>query len=270
VSGVESVAKLVRNNNDDKIPSNAQEVKDILETVAPQIRGNLINADYTASNFLITIVPMEDDPLEDLKNRLNLTVTGQPEDTSAVLTGFPVIRLKLVHAVTGGRNEMTAIGIFFIFGALLLLFRFRILRAIMATLPIVMIIGWAGLFMYIFGIAFTPATATFGALIMGIGVEFTILLMMRYYEEREKGEIPGEAMSTAMAKIGRAVSVSAFTTIGGFAALLIARDFPILIDFGIVTMTNVFFALAASLLVLPSIIVWVDSRVQGNRAERFL
>ena len=49
------------------------------------------------------------------------------------------------------------------------------------------------------------------------------------------------------------------TVIGGFGALLIARDFAILSDFGVVTMINVAFALISTLFVLPPLIVWIDS-----------
>jgi uncharacterized protein len=48
--------------------------------------------------------------------------------------------------------------------------------------------------MFLTGIQYTPLTATLGSLIMGIGVEFTILLNMRYYEERGKGKGVVEAI----------------------------------------------------------------------------
>jgi predicted RND superfamily exporter protein len=60
-------------------------------------------------------------------------------------------------------------------------------------------------------------------------------------------------------QVGRAIIASSFTVIGGFGALLIARDFIILRDFGIVTMINVLFALITTLFVLPTLIVWIDS-----------
>ena len=122
--------------------------------------------------------------------------------------------------------------------------------------------------MFAAGIEYTPLTATLGTLIMGIGVEFTILLMMRYYEERGKGEGPVEAMTTAMTKIGRAIIASGLTVIGGFAALLIARDFLILRDFGLVTVVDVFFALVSTLFVLPALIVLFDRWQEKRRLAR--
>jgi hypothetical protein len=165
----------------------------------------------------------------------------------------------MFDSLTGGRMEMTFIGIGMVFGGLLVLFRFRIIRALMATLPIALILGWSSGIMYLLGIKYTPTTSTLSALIIGIGIEFTILLMMRYYEERGNGEEPFIAMVTAMTKIGRAIVASGLTVIGGFGALLIARDFPILVDFGVVTMINVTFALISTLFVLPPLIVWIDS-----------
>jgi predicted RND superfamily exporter protein len=89
--------------------------------------------------------------------------------------------------------------------------------------------------------------------------------MMRYYEERGKGEGPREAMTTAMTKIGRAIIASGLTTAGGFAALLAAGGFLIVRDFGIMTLINVFLALMSSLVVLPPLIVWVDSWREKRR-----
>lgn len=262
VSGTDSIADLVKQENGGELPSDAGAIEEIIGSLPPPQTKNLLSEDRTAANLSVTIPPVEDDEMKDLKKWLQKAIAEPPQDAEAALTGFPAIRVKLVDAVTLGRVQMTLIGIGLIFLGLLVLFRFHPLRAITATLPIVLIIGWAALFMFGLGIDFTPATATFGALIMGIGVEYTILLMTRYYEEREKGEQPYPAMKTAMTKIGRAVSVSGFTTIGGFAALLIAFDFPILVDFGIVTMTNVFLALVASLVVLPAAIVWLDTHLR--------
>jgi hypothetical protein len=113
--------------------------------------------------------------------------------------------------------------------------------------------------MFLAGIKYTPATAAMGALIIGIGTEFTILLMMRYYEERDKGEAPSEAMTTAITRIGRAIIASGLTVIGGFGSLLIAQNFPVLRSFGLLTMIDVFLALISTLVVLPALIVWIDS-----------
>jgi len=269
ISKTESLAGVLAQNNGGVLPASSEEARELLKSLPPSLWNNLVSPDFTAANLALTLPPSSDDVIETLSKDFNRILRENPSPSArATLTGFPEIRIHLVDAITGGRNKMTYIGIGFIFAGLLALFRLKVLRAILATLPILLIIGWAALFMYSTGIEFTPATATFGALIMGIGVEYTILLMSRYYEEQERGQEPAEAMRSAMTKIGRAICVSAFTTMGGFAALLIATDFPILIDFGLVTIVNVFFALATSLLVLPALLVWIDRRIGRSRVKR--
>ena len=191
-----------------------------------------------------------------------------PEGVEVTITGLPVMMRELGDGLSGGRVEMTLIGIGLIFVGLFFLFRFNILKVFMAVLPVALIIGWSSGVMWIAHIKYTPATAAMGALIIGIGTEFTILLMMRYYEEREKGISPMEAMKTAITRIGRAIIASGLTVIGGFGALLIAHNFPVLRSFGLLTMIDVFLALISTLIVLPALIVWVDSWREKHRLAR--
>jgi uncharacterized protein len=260
VLGTSSIADTVASMAGGQMPQDAQQIKGLISALPTQISRNLITEDYKAANIIVSLDSlMGNEETEPLIAALKSYVSAAPDGVSGVVTGMPVIGKKMWDALTGGRIEMTFIGIGMVFGGLLILFRFRLIRALMATLPIALIIGWSSGVMWLLGIKFTPLTSTLSALIIGIGVEFTILLMMRYYEERSNGEEPFTAMVTAMTKIGRAIVASGMTVIGGFGALLIARDFKILSDFGIVTMINVAFALISTLFVLPSLIVWIDS-----------
>ncbi len=268
VIGASSIADLVLQANDGVMPQSSEQGRQILEQLPLPTKRNFISDDYTAANLVVNIRWLDTDQMRELKEQLTMDIAGHPAGVNVTLTGMSVIEMELFSALTSGREKMTLIGVGLIFFGLFVLFRFRILRAFAATLPIALILGWSSGVMFLLGIKYTPLTATLGALILGIGVEFTILLMMRYYEEREKGNGPVEAMTTAMTKIGRAIVASGLTVIGGFAALLIARDFLILRDFGIVTMINVFFALVATLVVLPTLIVLFDNWQERRRARR--
>ncbi|MGI2336479.1 MAG: efflux RND transporter permease subunit [Dehalogenimonas sp.] len=265
ITDTNSIAGLVLQATGGVMPQSAEQIKQILSQLPVPIKRNLISNDYTAANLVISIEQVELGKIQEVRDQLTGYVVNPPEGINAILTGTPIIAIELFNALTEGRIEMTLIGVGLIFLVLFVLFKFNLLRAILAVLPIGLILGWSSGIMYLFEIKYTPLTATLGALIMGIGVEFTILLMMRYYEERRKGEGPEEAMTTAMTKIGRAIIASGLTVIGGFGALLIAKDFLILRDFGFVTMINVFFALVSTLFVLPSLLVWVDTWRERQR-----
>ena len=94
----------------------------------------------------------------------------------------------------------------------------------------------------------------------GIGAEYTILLMERYYEERKLGEEPSSAIEIASKKIGLAIFSSGLTTMGGFAALLLS-SYPFIRNFGMVIVIDVALCLLSTIVVLPPLIVAIDKAV---------
>ncbi|MFA5367260.1 MAG: hydrophobe/amphiphile efflux-3 (HAE3) family transporter, partial [Dehalococcoidia bacterium] len=271
VSGTESYASAILqliDVMDIPAPQTPEETKDIIQGLPIQLRANLITEDYTAANVIVTIGQIDGPQVRTLEAVLNEYASQSPDGVTVTVTGWPIMMRILGDGLSEGRTEMTLIGIGLIFFGLLLLFKFNIMKVFMAILPVALIIGWSSGVMWLADIKYTPATATMGALIIGIGTEFTILLMMRYYEERGKGENPVEAMKTAITRIGRAIIASGLTVIGGFGALLIAHNFPVLRSFGLITMIDVFFALVSTLVVLPALIVWIDSWREKRRLAR--
>jgi hypothetical protein len=67
------------------------------------------------------------------------------------------------------------------------------------------------------------------------------------------------ASDTASTRTGRAFFTSAFTTIGGFATLVVS-PLPLLRDFGLIVTLNVSIALLAALVAMPPLVVWADRR----------
>jgi hydrophobe/amphiphile efflux-3 (HAE3) family protein len=232
---------------------------DFLDTL-PETHSKLF-IDETRQTTIITlnIARLENGPLRDFIAELNQYLHSSPlQDVEVTVTGKAVIDAEMMTSLTGGRREMTLLGVALVFLGLLFIYR-SFLKAIAPVFPISLIIGWSGGAMYLLGIDYTPLTATMGALIIGIGTEFTVLLMERYFEEKQKGLSKEEAMVTTVAKIGKPILASALTTIGGFSALVFS-DFLILREFGIVTLLNITFCLISSLLVLPPVIVMLDRK----------
>jgi predicted RND superfamily exporter protein len=73
-----------------------------------------------------------------------------------------------------------------------------------------------------------------------------------------------------MQRESTAFGLGQFSTNGGFYALLIATDVIILLNFEIVTVIGVFFAPASTMIVLLTLIVWVDSRQDRRHPARSL
>jgi len=263
-----SITNIVLGTNGGQIPESSDAIKRCIAEFPDQITRNLISDDYTAANIIVGLLKTEQnevDQLREVREELWYYASDHPDGVNISVTGARALGPELLDAFTSGRLKITLIGVGLVFIGLLFLFRFNLLKAILATLPIGLILGWSSGIMYALGLKYTALTACLGALILGIGVEYTILLLRRYYEERDSGVGPKEAMTTAMTRIGRAIIASGLTTIGGFAALLAATDFLILREFGILTLVDVFLALVSTLVLLPTMVVWIDSWRERRR-----
>ena len=159
---------------------------------------------------------------------------------------------------------MTMLGIVLVFAGLLVIYR-DLLKALTPVITMIMVVGWSGGLMYASGLEYTPMTATLGALILGVGSEYAILMMERYFEEKEKGADPEQAMEKASVKIGKAIVTSGATTVFGFSAL-IASPFSITSNFGLITVIDVFLALLATFVIFPPVIVTLDKFREKRRA----
>jgi predicted RND superfamily exporter protein len=65
-------------------------------------------------------------------------------------------------------------------------------------------------------------TIGFSAILVGLGVDFAILIFGRYQQARGDGESHRQAVATSVAKLGRAVFFGALTTAVGFLALILS------------------------------------------------
>jgi predicted RND superfamily exporter protein len=139
---------------------------------------------------------------------------------------------------------------------------YRHLHAITPLVPIIFIVGWNAVAMYVLGIAYTPLTATLGSMTIGVAAEYTILVMERYAEEEERLHDHIAAIQESVNKIGTAITISGLATFFGFSALCLS-SFPIISNFGITTLIAVGFSLIGAIFIMPAIL-----SVMGDLTER--
>ncbi len=227
-----------------------------------------INDARTMMVINLSLHDMSDETFEQFLTDLSYDITMTNADQMISITGQSVIDNEMMKALTTGRYEMTIIGLSLIFVTLLIIYK-SFYRAILPILPVILIVGWSGLVMSLFGIAYTPLTATLGALIMGIGTEFTVLIIERYEEELETSASSGEAIQNALSKMANPILVSSLTTMGGFSALILS-DFVILSNFGIMTLVNLSLALLSTFIVLPTIMAIMINQEKVPKVETVL
>jgi predicted RND superfamily exporter protein len=84
-------------------------------------------------------------------------------------------------------------------------------------------------------------TIGFSAILVGLGVDFAILIFGRYQQARTDGEPHREAIATAVRKLGRAVFFGALTTAVGFLALVLSGS-PGFTQLGVLIAIGILFA----------------------------
>jgi len=95
------------------------------------------------------------------------------------------------------------------------------------------------------------------AILLGLGIDFNIVLLSRYRDERMRGLSRPAATAFTLATTGPASLFGGASTGLGFGVLAIA-DFQGFAQFGVVALIGVFAAIAAALIVMPSMIVLLD------------
>ncbi len=242
----------------------AAAVKQLLASSPAVLRSKVLTTDLHQATIILTIQQRPMDQQVTLIDQLQAEAVP-PAGVTAELTGTAVVAAKTVSVLTQNRLQITLLGVGVVFLGLLVLYR-RPRRALLVVVPMILVIGWSSGAMYVLGEPWNPLTVTLGALIIGIGAEFTILLTERYYEESAAGRPPAEAMDLAMRRIGRAIATSGLMVMAGFSAL-IASDFPALRVFGIVVAVDMAGILIATLVVLPPLVVWIESRRKAPALE---
>jgi hypothetical protein len=179
-----------------------------------------------------------------------------PPGVSVRSTGQLVLSTTTMDALTSGRVEMTLLGLVLIFILLLVIYR-DLIKALLPVLPMIVVIGWMGGVMYLGGLKYTPLTATLGALVLGVGSEYAILMMERFYEELNNVGDPYEALKITANRIGSALVASGATVVFGFAALM-SSPFNIISNFGLVTVLSVVFALITTFTVFVVLMIRME------------
>ena len=240
-------------------PPTAEDVTRIL-SIAPEAISNMfISEDRTRAHIIFAIGPISlherKQLLEEMRSDLNA-----PPNVTVTAGGLAVIGVEAVDALNANRALMVYAALGAVLVWLALAYR-NVVKMLLPLLPVLIALGGSSVAIYLLGIELNPLTAVSGPLIIATCTEFSVLIMARYFEERERGQAPREAIATASTRIGRAIAASGLTTIGGFGVLAFS-GFPLLESFGIVTALNVGIALLSALIVLPPLLVWAD---EGNR-----
>jgi hydrophobe/amphiphile efflux-3 (HAE3) family protein len=181
-----------------------------------------------------------------------------PTGASATTGGLAVVGVGLLENIMANRTALTMVAMLLV-GALLVIAHRDVVRGVLTMIPVLLAVGLSSVLVRTLDITLSPLTTVGGPLVVATCAEFSVLLVARYIEERERGHDPDDSRQVAAQRTGRAFFTSALTTLGGFAVLMFS-PLPLLADFGMVVTINIAVAVLAALVVIPPLMVEADRR----------
>lgn len=156
-------------------------------------------------------------------------------------------------------NDVVTSAGFTIFGlCFVLAVYFRRLRAIAIVLiPLMMGIVWTLALAFAMYGELTTVTVFIFAILLGLGIDFSIHLLSGYDHARAEGKPPVDALVYCYSSTGKATILGALTTFITFVVLSFAQ-FRGLSQFGTVAAAGVLSSLLAMLTVLPALVLVFD------------
>lgn len=272
---VNTMGKIIKIEGATVIAPTTADIVAAAEVMPPHIARVLVNEDATATQVNLRLAPASLEErsviVGELRADLNakiaaidldadsILLSNLPDDQPAIRAtpaGLATVGIGLLDNLSANRTNLTYLAL--ALAGLFLVIRFRNMpRALLALVPVVLAVGVSSLVVGLSGIELSPLTTVSGPLVVATCAEFSVLILGRFLEERQGGLDSRAASDQAARRTGRAFFISAMTTIGGFAVLIVS-PLPLLRDFGILVTLNVAIALLSALVVMPSLGVWVD------------
>jgi predicted RND superfamily exporter protein len=123
-----------------------------------------------------------------------------------------------------------------------------------------------GLFSFLLG-RVSEAVGAFSAIILGLSIDFIILLYNRYLEEKNAGQGLQEAMETSLSRTGPGVLTGAVTTAVAYYALFVS-DFRGVQELGFLTGSGILISLACAFFLLPALVAWGEKGKRPGKQFR--
>lgn len=152
----------------------------------------------------------------------------------------------------------------FLFVVILLIIIYRNAFEVMLSLiSLGMAILWTLGIGVILGYSFNPFLIAVPILITGLVIDYGIHMVMRYREERGKGELPGVASKLTVVTVGGALVLTTLTTAVGFMSNVF-MGIEVVRQFGILAAVGISSSFVIMVGFLPSVMRLLDERFKGK------
>ncbi len=265
VGDVQSVAMFFRHSD---VPSNIERVERVLDSIPGSER--FFNRDHSITLVQVPIsAGLSEDKVTEITNIIQKDVDAitRPPGVEYKITGMAPLIIELLRLMREDMVLTTLVAAAIIFGLLVLLER-SLVKGILVFIPLIFALTWTFGTMGFLNIPVAISTVVVGAILLGLGVEYGIFMVSRYYEERKKrGREEEEALKIAVSNIGASTFGSAATTTAAFLTLTLSV-MPMVQHLGQTLALGIVFCWLAAVVVNPCFIVFEDRVERRKLADR--
>ncbi|MGM5483503.1 MAG: efflux RND transporter permease subunit [Nanobdellota archaeon] len=218
--------------------------------------SQFISNDYTTTMILITTdISADDSRMNSLASKVKKIVDdhGKPSSTKIKLTGTPIVQQKLGELIGKDRKNTKNISTLLVFIITAILFG-TLTSALVPIIVVTISITWLYGIMGYFNLPISTLAGGVAAMVIGIGIDYSIHLMNKFKNERKKNLSIKDAIESALQNTGNALTGAAFATIIAFLAFLFGK-MPEMNRFGLLMAIGVGSAFILSMFGLPALLI---------------
>ncbi|PIR26624.1 MAG: hypothetical protein COX62_04055 [Deltaproteobacteria bacterium CG_4_10_14_0_2_um_filter_43_8] len=168
------------------------------------------------------------------------------------------------------KAEIATISLLVLFALIfsIILFYRRISAIPLITLPLLASIASTGGVVYLLLGHVNLITSFSGPILVGLGSDYGIYLLARYFEEKKQGRTVKQSFFNTFYHTSRSIKTSALTTLAAFAMLCFS-SFKGFFEFGLIGLTGILFTLFWMHFLLPALILIFERNKIFAWEERF-
>ncbi|WP_414838133.1 efflux RND transporter permease subunit [Candidatus Nanosalina sp. VS9-1] len=244
------------------LSNDIRSIHGVTQVMSPLQREGLV--DERNQNAVITAYTFVGDSGGEMDRIFNEIQTEagfeRPEGVETEISGVPAVQQRLSSMVSRDKNVTTMISLGLVFLITLGLFQGSFSSALMPLIVVGLSVVWLYGTMGYLGIPLSTLAGSVAALVIGIGIDYSVHILNTYRFHRRENTI-GEALSEAVGETGVAIIATSVTTISAFMAFL-SGMMPEMHRFGLIMSIGIGYALLFSFFLLPSVFVLEEKTMQ--------
>lgn len=224
------------------------------------IESNPEIADIRAEST-IALIQMNISLSRDLRREAQKEIITISEDNSFSSTPRVFAQQVMMEEIENSANRSlnTLLPIAFIFVVIVLFIVYRTaVETVLSLLSLVFAIIWTFGFGVLFGYEFNPMIIAVPILITGLVIDYGIHMVMRYREEKEKGEKNSLSTKIAISTVGGALLLTSLTTAIGFLSNTFS-NLTAMVQFGVLAAVGITASFVLMVSFLPAVIQLIEN-----------